>query len=194
MKDAFDHVFVRYSSFGGTDMVGPLKNYEIRIKFGAKVHLEEGIKSPIKEMHNGQFTEVDPASRLSDEINRSIHISDVPLSMKPGPIKQALIHVLNIQPTDIVKFNMVTPYNAIWQRVNVVFKTIEPVIKFVNIFSIAVLGHCLRVTPSAYGKSTNELRNSCRLVIGGLPTNRELKAMDLNFLFSDAKAATVNIP
>src|ERR1700722_1175518 len=70
----------------------------------------------------------------------------------------------------------------------------KPVTKFTDIFSIAVLGHCLRVTPSAYGKSTNALRNSCRLVIGGLPTNRELKAMDLNFLFSDAKAAAVNIP
>src|ERR1700722_20027317 len=114
--------------------------------------------------------------------------------MKLRPIKQALIHVLNIQPTDIVKFHMTTPYNAIWQRVTVVFKSLEPVTKFGEIFSIAVLSHCLRVMPSVYRKSTNNLRNSCRLVIGGLPNNRELKAMDLNFLFSDTKAAAVNIP
>src|SRR3984957_6569334 len=75
-----------------------------------------------------------------------------------------------------------------------VFKSHDIAKQFEKIFSISVIGNCLRVSPAYYNKQLNENRNCHRLIIGGLPTNKELKAIDLDFLFKDAGAVAVNIP
>ena len=148
------------------------------MEFCAEVHQEDAVKLPIKELCELQFYKFDPSIKQVDEIQRSIYISDVPLHMQPTPIKMAVIHALGIQESDITKFKLTTPYNAIWQRAHMAFKTHDIAKQFEKIFSISVMGNCLRVSPAYYSKQLNDTRNCHRLIIGGLPTNKELKAID----------------
>ena len=77
---------------------------------------------------------------------------------------------------------------------HMVFKSHDIAKQFEKIYSISVMGNCLRVSPAYYSKLLNDNYNCHRLIIGGLPTNKELKAIDLDFLFKEAGAVAVNIP